>query len=143
MAHRFLNAVSILVCLATPAAGAPTLTYLGDSIALGAGHAAHMPTWAHVGWGSCKISIEMPFVRGNAVVSAGVNDEGKCVAEVRVQILGRVIWILPPPRYWKARLEIQRVAVENKDVTIEFTPGRDGLHPRSYAEIVHTIRSRR
>jgi hypothetical protein len=116
--------------------------YGGDSIADGAGHAAHAPTLARKGAGSCEIARKVPHsLWGWVIVSAGVNDQGRCVEQVRQNIgtVAQVIWIVPPRRYARARAAIFASCRRHGDKYVTYIPGRDGLHPRSYSELVDTI----
>lgn len=118
--------------------------YGGDSIALGAGHAAGAPTLARVGAGSCEIARRVPHgLWGTVIVSAGANDQGRCVAQVRrnVGAVAHVIWIVPPPKYTLARAAIYATGARYGDKFVTYVPGRDGLHPRSYSELVRTIKA--
>jgi hypothetical protein len=139
MFRRLFLASAALVALASQA-GADT--YIGDSIALGAGHAAGAPTMARVGAGSCEIAGKVPSgLLGWVIVSAGVNDAGACVREVRTAIgqNATVIWIMPPVKYRDARTAITMASMEHGDRFVTYIPGKDGLHPRSYPELVRAI----
>jgi hypothetical protein len=124
--------------------GARADVYGGDSIACGAGHAAGAPTLCKVGAGSCEIAQRVPQgLYGWVVVSAGVNDAGKCVTQVRARIgsVAKVLWIVPPPKYTMARAVILRVGQAHGDRFVTYIPGKDGLHPRSYPELVRAIKA--
>lgn len=122
-------------------------TYVGDSIAYGAGHAAHQFTLAKPGMGSCWIDQRIPkpipgFILADwIVVSAGVNDNSRCVPALRQKAgpTAKVIWIVPPKKYVTARRIILETGQRWRDHFVVFTPGRDGLHPRSYPELVQAI----
>jgi len=120
-----------------------TVLALGDSIALGTGHALHAATVARVGASSCAIYGFMPPVEKIDLIalSAGVNDPpGTCIEKIRARLHGKsVIWILPPPVN-SARAHIAAVAAKNGDRTISYVPGKDGLHPRSYKEVARQIK---
>ena len=116
--------------------------YGGDSIACGAGRAAHAPTRCRVGAGSCEIAEKVPSgLWGWVILSAGVNDDGACVRGVRLHVgyTAKVIWIVSPPKYWKARIAQLATGNDWGDRFVTYVPGRDGLHPRSYPELVKAI----
>ncbi len=118
--------------------------YGGDSIACGAGHAAGAPTLCRVGAGSCEIARRVPHgLYGWVIISAGVNDQGRCVKQVRdrVGLVARVMWIVPPARYERARTTVLRVGETRGDEFVTYIPGKDGLHPRSYPELVRAIKA--
>jgi hypothetical protein len=134
----------LFILFAVPAVYADT--YIGDSIALGAGHAAHQTTYARVGVGSCWMDRRAPSSLPNfilahpIIVSAGVNDEGRCVAHLRARAgHAQVIWIVPPPKYERARAAILAAGRAWGDRFVIYTPGRDGLHPRNYMDLVRSI----
>ena len=116
---------------------------IGDSIALGTGHALGAATFARTGASSCAIYRFMPSVASYnlVVLSAGVNDPpGSCIEKIRARLVGkRVIWVLPPPIN-TARAHIQSVAKINGDRTVSFVPGPDHLHPYSYDEVARAIK---
>jgi hypothetical protein len=57
----------LFILFAVPAVYADT--YIGDSIALGAGHAAHQTTYARVGVGSCWMDRRAPSSLPNFILS--------------------------------------------------------------------------
>jgi hypothetical protein len=116
--------------------------YGGDSIACGAAQAASMPVRCRVGAGSCEIAQKVPKgLWGWVVLSAGVNDQGRCVRQVRASVgpAARVIWIVSPPRYTHARAAQLATGQTYGDRFVTYVPGRDGLHPRSYPELVRAV----
>lgn len=124
--------------------GARADVYGGDSIACGAGHAAGAPTLCRQSAGSCEISEKVPAgLWGWVIISAGVNDQGTCVRGVRLHVgqMAQVIWIVPPAKYVKARAAILAVGQEWGDKFVTYVPGKDGLHPRSYPELVKAIKA--
>ena len=121
---------------------------LGDSIALGAGHALHLPTVARVGAGSCEIARWMPRkgAYGTVVLSAGINDAGACVAALRAALRARkVIWIIPADIN-AAALKVWNVikVYGDKWVIYDCPHGRctkSNFHPASYPKVATAIRS--
>lgn len=118
---------------------------LGDSIALGTGHALHLPTVARVGAGSCEIAGWVPRRGGFAhvVLSAGINDSGRCVAGLRNALRAkRVIWILPAPING-GRAAVSR-AMHPGDGAVNYTCKggctRSNFHPASYAKVASAVR---
>jgi hypothetical protein len=138
---------AVILFVAILVAQAHADVYVGDSIALGAGHVAHQPTYARVGIGSCWMDRHAPasipwFVLAQSpiIVSAGVNDKGRCVARLRARAdHAEVIWIVPPSKYKRARAAILAVGRAWGDRFVIYAPGRDGLHPRSYPDLVRAI----
>lgn len=122
----------------------PSTLVLGDSIALGVGHALHAPTIARVGASSCWVLRHVPRRRYDRVVlSAGINDGGGCVAALRASVDAReVIWVLPAP------INAGRAAVEramrpgDRAVTYACYGGctKTNFHPGSYAKVAAAVR---
>lgn len=142
--HRRLLLASAVLAAFVVTAGADV--YIGDSIALGAGHTAHRPTYARERMGSCWIARHVPRgLTGRVIVSAGVNDEGRCTPAVRTAVgsRARVIWIVPPWRYGLARQAMFAIGVVEGDAFVTFVPGPDGLHPRSYQELARAVAATR
>ena len=115
----------------------------GDSIAVGTGpHLRQCVTNAKVGISSAAI---IPRV-GNAkllIVSAGSNDPNNPRLEDNLRAIRakgnarEVVWILPANM--NAALTVSKVARSYGDRTVSFTPGRDGIHPRSYRALAASI----
>lgn len=143
MVRLFAILIAAALLLAFICVGArASEVYGGDSIACGAGHAAGAPTQCRVGAGSCEIARKVPRgLSGWVVVSAGVNDDGRCVRQVRAAVgsRARVIWIVSPPKYWMARIAQLATGQDNGDRFVTYVPGKDGLHPRSYPELVRAV----
>jgi hypothetical protein len=93
--------------------------------------------------GSCRIRSVVPHgLTGWVILSAGVNDAGVCSAQVRdlVGDAAKVIWIIPPERYGLARDRMLSAGQAHYgDKFVVYAPGKDGLHPRSYSELVRAI----
>ncbi len=128
----------------TKAAEASDLV-LGDSIALGAGRALHLPTRARVGAGSCEIASWMLAYRayGHVVVSAGINDGGACVRVLRDRLDARkVIWILPAPinAGRAAVLAAMRAGDRSVSYACKGPCTKRNFHPGSYARVASDIR---
>jgi hypothetical protein len=117
----------------------------GDSIALGAGEALHVPTHARVGMGSCWIKDNvfgpLPAV---VVLSAGINDPpGACLESLREAVGERtVIWILPAPIN-SARRHVESIAARYGDLTVSYncsgTCTPFNFHPASYGALAGDI----
>ena len=126
--------------------GAASCAIAGDSIAAGVG--AQMPqchTDAKVGTPSADIIHRVPAGHiGLMIISAGSNDPlnprlGDNLNAMRRRAGGGVTWIAPVnPR---ARSVVDSVAHAHGDRVVTFTPGPDGVHPRSYPELAHAIQS--
>jgi hypothetical protein len=119
---------------------------LGDSIALGTGHALGIPTTARSGAGSCKI---MSWVTrrhfDHVVLSAGINDNGKCVAALRARIHAEhVIEIIPADINHAAFAVWNSVKVYGDKYVVYECPGarctRKNFHPASYQELAAAVR---
>jgi hypothetical protein len=117
---------------------------IGDSIAVGTGQALGCEIRAHVGWPSSKIVKLANGVRAETcIISAGSNDptNPKLLINLRT-IRGkigcvRVIWVLPVNT--KAKNAV-RAAVRSGDCTVNFTPGKDKVHPKSYQTLAKNIK---
>lgn len=115
----------------------------GDSIALGVAQQLHWQHNARVGAPSKEIVDKVP--RGHydlLVLSAGSNDPrnpalASNLEAMRKRAGGGVLWIAPVEPH--ARSVVERVAREHGDHVVTFTPGRDHVHPRSYAELARRI----
>lgn len=119
---------------------------LGDSIALGTGHALRMPTQAVTGAGSCAIADwRHRGSYGHVVISAGINDSGLCVLAVRASVRAmRVIWILPAPINGGREMVLQSMRIGDRFVSYT-CPGKHGctrsnFHPASYAAVARAVR---
>jgi putative chitinase len=123
---------------------------LGDSIAQGLGQEfPGAETIARVGASTRAILAMIPAqfpVDVPVIISAGTNDLWDTVAlEAALRALRSgippalpVIWILPSN---DARSAVERVAEVRGDTTVAFTPGRDGIHPRSYRALADDVRA--
>jgi hypothetical protein len=117
---------------------------LGDSIAAGTGHALGVYTVARVGAGSCEIARRVPAeVFDNAVISAGINDGGRCVAAVRAKVRARrIVMILPAPIN-AGRAAVLR-AIRRGDAMVGYAcRGRCtkvNFHPGSYSAVAAAVR---
>lgn len=120
---------------------------VGDSIAKGTGEALGVETHAVVGAGSCTIVGFWPGGHfDHAVVSAGINDAGKCVEQVRKRIdADVVVWILPANinAGYKA---VRYVARAYGDRTVRYSCSgsrgctKTNFHPASYAAVAKWVR---
>lgn len=77
------------------------------------------------------------------IISAGSNDPHspklrQNLEATRAKVTGRVLWILPIDAM--AAYIVKACAIDHGDAYVSFTPGRDNVHPRSYAPIAATIR---
>ena len=132
--------VTATFALVTGAACADTLA-LGDSIALGTGQALNAETIAVKGMGSCAIDRMVPAKHfDRAVISAGVNDApGMCVDSILSRVSADEVIVILPPGINSARAHIIQVAKSHHFKTVSYVPGKDGLHPRSYAEVASQV----
>jgi hypothetical protein len=117
----------------------------GDSIALDLAQALHWDHNARIGAGSHEIIKKVPEAAGAyfMVISAGSNDPsnpnlGANLEAMRRRAGGGVLWIAPVDPH--ARETVQRVADSHGDNVLTFTPGRDGVHPRAYGDMVRAVR---
>lgn len=129
-----------------------TCVIAGDSIAVGTGYAEGLKTSRRPPCNvDAKIGIPSAQVIGRVhaadllVISAGSNDPDnpnleKNLEEIRSKATGRVLWIVPVPK--RAAAIVRKVAAIHHDGTISFAPGRDGLHPHSYAPIIREVERR-
>jgi hypothetical protein len=131
--------------LDTVSGGAASCAIAGDSIAKGVG--TQMPECsvdAKVGTPSADIIHRVPTGHvGLMIISAGSNDPmnprlADNLNAMRKRAGGGVTWIAPVnPR---ARGVVEDVAHSHGDRVVTFTPGPDGIHPRSYPELARAIR---
>ena len=130
--------------LVTVSGGAGSCAIAGDSIAKGVG--TQMPQCtvdAKVGTPSADIIHRVPTGHlGLMIISAGSNDPmnprlADNLTAMRKRTGGGVTWIAPVnPR---ARSVVESVAHSHGDRVVTFTPGPDGIHPHSYAELARAI----
>lgn len=116
---------------------------LGDSIACGVGQALHAPTKCRVGAGSCEIArYRYPHV-DRLIISAGINDAGLCVSQVRARArANQVLWIVPAPIN-QAHLIVLGTAQTYRDKIIGYScrprcTSRN-FHPASYGQLGRDI----
>ena len=114
---------------------------IGDSIAVGVGQARpECATTARVGITSTSyINTLLPLAETGAettIISLGVNDDASVdtlsnLRAVRRQVTSRTVYWLLPGLKDEVRADIQTVAAEHGDRTIDTRPwvGRDHLHP--------------
>jgi hypothetical protein len=141
---RIIIICVLLLMALTPKARASDLA-LGDSIALGTGHALGVPTVARVGAGSCEIADWLPR-RGSyrrVVISAGINDQGLCVQALRAGLRAKeVIWILPAPI--NAGRGMVQAVMQPGDKAVSYRCAgpctRSNFHPASYPAVARAIR---
>jgi hypothetical protein len=129
-----------------------TCAIVGDSIAVGTAQAESLPArYRPPCTMDAKIGIPSAQVVGRVhaadllVVSAGSNDPSNPKLEqnllaIRAKATGKVLWIVPVPA--RAAAIVKKVAAIHHDGIISFKPGRDGLHPRSYAPIIAEVERR-
>jgi len=113
--------------------------WLGDSLALGGGTAAHEQTTARVGASSCAILKMVPSAHHDRVViSAGTNDPpGACVAAIRRAVNARlVVWIVPVNG---GGPNVLAVAAANGDRAVYYKPAHGNVHPVSYLPMVEGV----
>ena len=126
-----------------------TCVIAGDSIAVGTATAEGLKSSRRPPCTmDAKIGIPSAQVIGRIhgadllVVSAGSNDPDNPKLEqnlraIRAKATGEVLWIVPVNE--RAASIVKKVAAVHHDGIISFTPGRDGLHPRSYAPIIAEV----
>ena len=119
---------------------------VGDSIAKSVGAALGLPTQARVGAGSCEIAgyITARTPWDHLVISAGINDGGRCVAALRAEVHARrVIWVLPAPINPGRAAVIK--AMRPGDGAVSYScPGgcsRVSFHPASPPAVARAIRN--
>ena len=130
--------------LSSVAGGAGTCAIAGDSIAFGLGQQMKQcQTNAKVGIPSSQIIDRVPTGHfGMVIISAGSNDPDNPrladnLTTMRRRVGGGVTWIAPMnPR---ARSVVNSVAQTNGDRVVSFTPGPDGIHPHSYADLARSV----
>ena len=113
---------------------------LGDSIALGAGHAMHVPTYARVGAGSCEIAAYHLPRFDTVVVSAGINDApGHCLSKLYARLGHARVLVILPKGINSARENVIRLAARHGYATIGYHTVGASFHPRSYPELAEAI----
>jgi hypothetical protein len=76
----------------------------------------------------------------SVVISAGVNDPpGHCLEAILAKIDAGEIVLILPPAVNSARAHIASVAAAHGAKTVSYVPGRDHLHPRSYAAVAKSV----
>jgi hypothetical protein len=126
--------------------GAAACAIAGDSIAFGLGtQMKQCTTDAKVGTPSADIIHRVPQgFTGLTIISAGSNDPNNPklfdnLTTMRKRAGGGVTWIAPMnPR---ARSVVESVAHAHGDRVVSFTPGPDGVHPRSYSELARSVQA--
>ena len=131
----------VLLFMCSHAHAKPNSIFFGDSIACGTGTAAHrFPKVCVVGASSCTILGWLP-AKGSfshAIVSAGINDSGACVAKIRATIRAKqIIWILPAPIN-DGRANVLKV-LRSGDRTVSYACKggctKTNFHPGSYSKV--------
>lgn len=137
--------VTALIAMAVMTPGRAADIVIGDSIALGTGHAMGLPTVARSGAGSCEIADWTPRRGryGHAVISAGINDQGLCVLALRAALRAkRVIWILPAPI--NAGRSMVLAVMRKGDRSVSYRCAgpctKANFHPASYAVVAASVR---
>jgi hypothetical protein len=136
--------VSVMLPLMLNLAHANDLA-LGDSIALGTGHALGLPTVARKGAGSCRIARwgALRGSYGHVILSAGINDGGGCVASLRGRLQAKeVIWVLPAPINSGRVAVLRAMHPGDRAVTYACRGGctRTNFHPGSYRDVAAAVR---
>ncbi len=116
----------------------------GDSIAVGL--ASLMPECRHSAKSGITSDAVAARVRGGSLViaSAGSNDWAQldrippALDRILAHAHGRLLLILPANN---ARGVVAGWAAEHGVPTVGFTPGGDGIHPRSYRELASRVRA--
>lgn len=141
-ARKLAPLALLLLLLAAAGHGHAASLALGDSLALGFGHASGLPTRARVGIGSCAIARLVPAQPlALALISAGTNDPpGFCIESIRSRVKARrVFWIAPVNG---ARAHVLSVASRHGDGVIFYVAarGRAWPHPSHYYNVFNTRR---
>lgn len=118
---------------------------IGDSIATGLTQPLKCEQRAYVGAPSSKIVhlAKGPY-RVQCIISAGSNDPHNPALSINLHQIrrnafcGAYVWVVPANG---ASHSVRQVANFYRDVAVTFTPGRDGVHPASYAELAKKIRA--
>jgi hypothetical protein len=124
------------------------LICIGDSIATYAGLGGAVPcsqVYAIKGIPSRTIIGEAAKsgIGNECIVSAGSNDPLNLNLEKNLEAIRKnlkcpiIVWVKPANH--RASAIVQRVASEYGDRTVQVHPGKDGVHPRSYAELARQI----
>lgn len=120
---------------------------IGDSIALGAGQALGVKTFAQQNVGSCYILGHMPVGPfDHVVISAGINDPpGSCLGAIREKVRARsVTWIVPAPIN-SAYNHVINVAAAHGDRTVAYLCWHGctawNFHPASYRAVANAVRA--
>lgn len=146
----FLMALTLIsmcaLMLPRKAHAAPSCAIIGDSIAVSL--SVLMPECvsnARIGIGSQAITWRVQAAN-TIIVSAGSNDPFNKGLRANLEkirglaiIVGakKIIWIKPAN---EAAATVMAVAVTHDDPMVIFTPGRDGVHPASDAELAAKVR---
>jgi hypothetical protein len=122
----------------------PNCAILGDSIAVGVWwHRPECAEHARIGI-SAAAFVGGPRSAREVVISLGSNDAADptdALIRLRASIQAeRVVWIVPAYRNGDA---VRMVASLYRDQFVEFTPGVDGVHPRSYPELAEKTKEAR
>jgi hypothetical protein len=117
-----------------------TCHLIGDSIALGLAAVMHCTGGGTVGASSAHIATHLePRPAGEIdIVSAGSNDgfpDLRALRAIRAHLHGTVVWVIPR----RNAGAVQALADANGDWAVAFTPGRDGIHPRSYRALARAV----
>lgn len=119
---------------------------IGDSIAVGAGQAAHCSINAKVGASSSYIANHtLSTNKSVAIISAGSNDASNPklasnLEKIRSKIKSKtVVWIVPYNR--TAARAVISVARNNGDRYIDLVSVKtnDGVHPASYRQLIKRV----
>lgn len=119
---------------------------IGDSIALGTGHALGVPTNARARASSCWV---LHHVTNNSyryvVVSAGINDApGPCVRTLFARIKATRVVVILPAAINSARANVAHAAQDYGYLTISYACrggcSKRNFHPGSYAVLAGGVR---
>ncbi len=154
MGLRFINWALVLILLGlvvlafiVPVKAQAQDIALGDSIALGTGHALGVKTYAWTGASSCTILAYMPQGRfDHVVISAGINDPpGYCVEAIFDRIVARRVVVILPAEINSARARVAVQAARHGYATVSYACAggctKRNFHPGSYAAVARAVRS--
>lgn len=137
------------VCLTvwfTPPAKAQDAA-IGDSIAVGTGHALRVSTYAKTSMGSCWILAHMPRTQfDRVVISAGINDApGPCVGKILATVKARIKVVILPAPINSARASVFRLAQQAGAFPISYSCKggctKHNFHPGSYGAVATSVRA--
>lgn len=118
---------------------------IGDSICRGTGHALGIKTIAIQGAGSCRIARFGALRRtwDHLVISAGINDDGACVAAIFAKAKAKHLTaILPAPINGGRAAVIKALRPQDTSVSYACAGGctKVNFHPGSYPAVAKAVR---